>query len=475
MAHANWRLDNPPVVDVAVSRRMGLFVVARLAARHGIRVRLRPASSAGLTALVWLPDEVVVRDAVGGRATGPMRLAEAAPRFAIGAGQAGLDGGSGSGPGGFGGFGAGRLTPANHLDSGPIGPLDPASIGALGSDPFDVVPGSVGFAGSSGGQGGEGWTGNGGWQGTAAWTGRPPQRVSQFAPPLQDGGNASPLGPQRVPGAGPHPGSFIATSTGPIPAVDDESGQGGDLFSPGDAGAGAGFAGGGQPGYAEPGYAEPGFGQPGFGDPGFGQLGVGDQGAGQPQSPMAWADQPGSSSPGTGENPQLVLGAPVAGLHASSGTFRSQETQFGSGGSDVIVPPAAPLGQENRLPIFEAVESDWFRRGRPMERQGASASSDVVASTQGGWASPGDAGWRAAEAAAVPTSGGTTTAGLPRRVPQANLIPGTAQAESQSPAPSRSAAVTRDRFASLQRGMREARAASGSERGSGSDDVPSDG
>ena len=62
MAHANWRLDNPPVVDVAVSRRMGLFVVARLAARHGIRVRLRPATGAGLTALVWLPDEVVVRE-----------------------------------------------------------------------------------------------------------------------------------------------------------------------------------------------------------------------------------------------------------------------------------------------------------------------------------------------------------------------------------------------------------------------------
>src|SRR5262249_27093295 len=57
--HANWRLDNPPVVDVAVSRRMGVFVVARLAARHGIRVRLRPASMGGLTALVWLPDEVI--------------------------------------------------------------------------------------------------------------------------------------------------------------------------------------------------------------------------------------------------------------------------------------------------------------------------------------------------------------------------------------------------------------------------------
>ncbi|MGH3226462.1 MAG: sensor histidine kinase, partial [Streptosporangiaceae bacterium] len=58
MSHANWRLDNPPVVDVAVSRRMGLFVVGRLAARHGVRVRLRHAQAAGLTALIWLPDTV---------------------------------------------------------------------------------------------------------------------------------------------------------------------------------------------------------------------------------------------------------------------------------------------------------------------------------------------------------------------------------------------------------------------------------
>src|ERR1035441_7759681 len=56
MSHANWRLDNPPVVDVAVSRRMGLFVVGRLAARHGVRVRLRHAQAGGLTALIWLTD-----------------------------------------------------------------------------------------------------------------------------------------------------------------------------------------------------------------------------------------------------------------------------------------------------------------------------------------------------------------------------------------------------------------------------------
>jgi signal transduction histidine kinase len=58
LTYANWRLDNPPVIDVAVSRRMGLFVVGRLAARHGVKVRLRPAQSGGLSALIWVPETV---------------------------------------------------------------------------------------------------------------------------------------------------------------------------------------------------------------------------------------------------------------------------------------------------------------------------------------------------------------------------------------------------------------------------------
>jgi signal transduction histidine kinase len=58
LTHANWRLDNPPVIDVEVSRRMGLFVVGRLAARHGIRVRLRNIRPCGVSALVWLPGTV---------------------------------------------------------------------------------------------------------------------------------------------------------------------------------------------------------------------------------------------------------------------------------------------------------------------------------------------------------------------------------------------------------------------------------
>ena len=61
MAEANRRLDSPPAMDFAVSRNMGLFVVGRLAARHGIKVRLQPAAVGGLTALVWLPDAVASR------------------------------------------------------------------------------------------------------------------------------------------------------------------------------------------------------------------------------------------------------------------------------------------------------------------------------------------------------------------------------------------------------------------------------
>ena len=57
----NLRLINPPVIDVSVSRHMGLFAVARLAERHGVRVRLRAGSPQGLTALVWLPDSVTER------------------------------------------------------------------------------------------------------------------------------------------------------------------------------------------------------------------------------------------------------------------------------------------------------------------------------------------------------------------------------------------------------------------------------
>jgi anti-sigma regulatory factor (Ser/Thr protein kinase) len=59
LAAMNERLDNPPVVDVSVSRHMGLFAVGRLAERHGIRVRLRARTPQGIIAMVWLPDAII--------------------------------------------------------------------------------------------------------------------------------------------------------------------------------------------------------------------------------------------------------------------------------------------------------------------------------------------------------------------------------------------------------------------------------
>ncbi|WP_420000549.1 nitrate- and nitrite sensing domain-containing protein [Streptomyces boninensis] len=58
-ADINHRLANPPVVDAAISQRMGLFVVGRLADRHGIRVQLRPSGEqSGTTSLVMLPEAI---------------------------------------------------------------------------------------------------------------------------------------------------------------------------------------------------------------------------------------------------------------------------------------------------------------------------------------------------------------------------------------------------------------------------------
>ncbi len=58
----NQRLASPPEFDLADSHQLGLFVVARLAARHNIRVSLRPSVYGGITAVLLLPFGVIVRE-----------------------------------------------------------------------------------------------------------------------------------------------------------------------------------------------------------------------------------------------------------------------------------------------------------------------------------------------------------------------------------------------------------------------------
>ncbi|WP_405090948.1 nitrate- and nitrite sensing domain-containing protein [Micromonospora sp. NBC_01392] len=75
MATANRKLAAPPEFDPTDSARLGLFVVARLAARHGVRVELRRGRPAGTIAAVLVPSDLITDEPpVGPDATaGPER------------------------------------------------------------------------------------------------------------------------------------------------------------------------------------------------------------------------------------------------------------------------------------------------------------------------------------------------------------------------------------------------------------------
>jgi hypothetical protein len=58
----NQRLEQPPEFDLADSDQLGLFVVSRLATRHGIKVQLRDSNYGGTLAIVLLPASLVVSE-----------------------------------------------------------------------------------------------------------------------------------------------------------------------------------------------------------------------------------------------------------------------------------------------------------------------------------------------------------------------------------------------------------------------------
>jgi hypothetical protein len=79
--------------------------------------------------------------------------------------------------------------------------------------------------------------------------------------------------------------------------------------------------------------------------------------------------------------------------------------------------PEAPVGSgadDSDLLIFAECRSAWF-------------TDPVDSDEQLEWSNAADLGWEAASQAAQPVVGAETVAGLPRRVPQQNLVPGSAQ------------------------------------------------
>jgi signal transduction histidine kinase len=356
LAYANWRLEHPPAADINVPKWMGLFVVARLAARHGIRVRLQQADFGGLTALTWLPGEIITDQG----AAPPSRLSS------------------------FGSAGSRRRLP------GPGLPEPAADSGYAAAEERVTVA-----------------------------------KAPEFTPAREDVRHAPP-GRRLIPDAA------RAAASGPRPVF--------QAVPPADL----------RP-----------FGS-GLSEPGRQAHALSDE---VPGGTFAAAPLSGRAPQWRSETSQSQSNNASVATEVPSGHAEApQEKSAAAGG--VIVPPVEVPAETRRLPIFDAVESNWFRGGR----EAPSNSSGLTAAAGNRWSSPADQGWNAAATVDSPSSGGETTAGLPRRLPNANLLPGAIPGTEPAVLPTRSAAAARDRLAGFQRGVDEARAAANEPATPGGDD-----
>jgi signal transduction histidine kinase len=410
LAEANRRLAEPPVVDVSVSRRMGLFVVGRLALRHGIRVQLRKGEGAGLIAMVLLPPTLITD---GTQQPLPQR-----PAF-----------GGGTVPTG---------TPAGPPAQTPTGP--PAQNGSFRSfNSFDSFDGGPTRGPARQGPGRHG------------------------GPGPYDGGSL----PQRPPGTF-NSGAFNSGTFTSNPGQQGPGQQGPGQQGPGQQGPAPQA-----PGRQGPGTFDstPGTPRPGLGafnsDPGRQGLSgftADTDGGSYRRQPPSFDSGVYPSYPGAGSSPS---GNGAFQTPPPLPSYPTNEVRRPDPAPSVEVSPMEPE-QEEYLPIFASVESAWFRRPpeeqAPAPVEGESKPAQAVPSGEEAWRTAADAGWQAAAAASDPSLGGITAAGLPKRTPKANLVPGTAsqpaqqqQPQRQAPVPPVSADRIRSRMASYQQGVRRGR------------------
>ncbi|MGJ6963942.1 nitrate- and nitrite sensing domain-containing protein [Streptosporangium sp. G11] len=392
LVETNRRLADPPVVDVSVSRRMGLFVVGRLALRHGIRVQLRPQEGGGLVAMVLFPPALVVQavQPVQTPSWGSEQEFSAQPSAA---GHPPVQQPSYGQPQPL----SGHTHPSFEQGQSPFG-QDPFARPSFGQTPF--------------GQGSFGQTSFGQASVEAPSFGSAPPAVDHSAPdwPIPAGPSGSPGAPGR---SGP-----------PLPKRQvNGNGNGGtpaSEFSP--------------------------WGQSSYEDTTVGAMpavGVSAFEAEQEEFLPIFASIESAwfrRVDGSGE--QAVTGGP-SGQVASPGP-RSESRD-----------PEAPWGEEPTPPTGMPV------RETPPRREQVTAVAAAQPAPSGdpdGWNTPADAGWRAAQAASEPSLGGVTAAGLPKRTPKANLVPGTAAAVPSSPMPPLSPDRVRNRLSSFQQGVRRGRA-----------------
>jgi signal transduction histidine kinase len=522
----NEQLASPPVVDVAVSRRMGLFVVGRLASRHGIAVALRPASSgSGLLASVEVPAVYLqTRSGPDGPGTLPPTAIPAAvgqgtspglPRRTPGGSTADSWSWATSGPS------AGSSARDSSREPSPVpsrnqdtrtaampvarsadadeavpAPRTPVAGPQTGAVPPVARPAGAGHPAPPSGPQPVVRVPE---QSTGSRAPRPPDprpadappvpplprrtepvadlprrvpggradgpvppgdplsspwdlvdrgeldepdlpiygemrsawfRQRRFAPALQDwpAGDRDPRGPR--PPTGPDAGPTAAPARpGPAPRRPEAP------PSPADRRAGRHVHIGGVPG------PQPGPGQrPGPGRPtGPGQPGSGQPGPGQPGPERPGPERPGPPQPG-GSQPD----APAPGARPADPSRPAAEPS---------VPPARePVDAAAGEPaVGDATNGNGSGNGA----NGQSAVSD--------WGSA-DAGWQAARTAANTAADrspedAVTSAGLPKRRPKAQLVPGSVGDSAAVRPPTRSPEMVRGRLSGYQQGLRQGREA----------------
>ncbi|MGW5055538.1 nitrate- and nitrite sensing domain-containing protein [Actinokineospora sp. NPDC004072] len=368
---ANLRLADPPDLDVAVTRRMGLYVVARLAKRHDIKVRLRENEDieGGLIARITVPAALVHASPAAAQPTAALSLPSMPSQPSMPSMPGSMTGSMSS---------AGSpLTPSGGF------PLPPAAdeTAARASGIAGAFTGSTPRVRTEGGFLSE------------SQVDRPAEEVAAL-PPFQVGGEPDDTGGWGPPAS---PEEIRARLNGHL--VDTEEAHA--LF--------------GAPLAAEPEPAEP-----------------------------AQAEHSGNGIATAFMKPvERVVDAPT-----------------------------------ERLPIYEAVLSQWFEAGETgaqdkVDEEGAPAPAPAAAEPapqETGWTSPADDGWRRARALLdSPPETTSTSAGLPKRVPKQHLVPGSA-APRETPAsastaehplapalPPRTADAIRGRMSSFQQGVRRGR------------------
>ncbi|MFJ6195678.1 nitrate- and nitrite sensing domain-containing protein [Micromonospora sp. NPDC092111] len=434
----NRRLAAAATVDVAAFRLMGLAVVSRLASRYGIRVELRRNVEGGTVAQVTLPNATVVLPAHRGRDQAISR-----PRQPLAVEQP-------------------PLAPAGHSESLNGGRAGAATL----TDQWRTAPPAP-----------------------APW--QPPVDARDTAPAVQFGGpvSAPPYAPVSAAPA-PADSGFAAFSAGsptmanptidPLPRRASVGGAAPVL----PVGPVAGVP-------ATPAPADP------YGAPAM-------PFAGAPAA-TPFAAAPVASYP-PAATPAAPYAAPAAATPAApvvarpdrpadSPIFREMEAVwFRSHGDDATAiftrprfdeePPAAPArangaATPTRPPLPTRVPAAPTAAGTPTvatptitpEPPAAPAPPSYAppvappapetspAADADAWRTAADEGWSRATRAAEPSNAGTTRSGLPKRVPQAQLVPGGIEPKSGRDRSRRTPDEVRGLLSAYHRGVQRGRTA----------------